>query len=422
MSLFSRSQPKNDPKKSANAETRAVKPRQTSTVAVMPKGGVGVGTTKSARLRNATDRINAIKSTAGKGNLVRPKRALPSGRVMPKAPVTPASGESAGPQRTLAEVITTERKVRTSTKKKQVGQLLLKAGKITEAQLEAALKQQDATHKPLGQVLVQMGACAKSDIAVVVKQQRTITTVNLKYIEFDPEAVAFIDRTFCEKHKVMPFEFCDGQLCIAMSNALDTTTKNEIKELTQQHIKIFDASNADIQSAIQRYYSEQKIEAKPSLQEEAKKEEMQDDADLVIELPEEKPAAPAPASAPAEQPEEELSIEEEPLPLEEEKAAPASAPAVEPAPVAEPEPQETAPQGGDMPSVAEHLEDLDISEIAVPAAFTAKIQGALTAIPVGHAYAESIVRDGFLSPEQRWLMAIRKEIRVPAIPLFYKVS
>ncbi len=186
---------------------------------------------------------------------------------------------------------TSQRKIRTSTKNKQVGQLLLSAEKITQDQLNKALAWQQESGGLLGQILVRMEFCLKADVAAVLKKQRTITTVDLNTLDFEPDALKLLSRDFCEKNKLIPFEVVGTQLFLAMSNALDTMAKNEVKDQTQMHIKIFDSSNDDIQKAIAKNYPGgdsaivDVVSESTSIAEAAKIEEGSGLDDLVIEIP-----------------------------------------------------------------------------------------------------------------------------------------
>ncbi|MBP5232065.1 MAG: hypothetical protein J6333_01515, partial [Planctomycetes bacterium] len=112
------------------------------------------------------------------------------------------------------------------------------------------------------------------------------------------------------------------------------------------------------------------------------------------------------------------------LEIIDEPEGPAAVAQPAPAPEVVEEPAPAPAQGGDMPSIAESLEDMDISELATPASIFARPPqpGALAAIPVSNAYAAAIVENGFLSPEKRWLIAIRAAQPVPAVPVLYKVG
>lgn len=321
----------------------------------------------------------------------------------PSIAVRPKTAEPSAKSAAL-EAESAQRKVRKSTPNKQIGQLLLSAGKINEQQLNKALGIQKEKGGSLGQILTGMELCNKGDIAAALKKQRTITTINLHTLKFDREALALLSREFCEKNRLIPFEVAGNQLCIAMSNALDTLAKNEVKEQTQMHIKIFDASNEDIQKAIQRQMSgAAEATAEPSLAEAAKKEIAQDPTQIVIEIPDEEDTTTgvSPELPNIEVIPDEIEIVEEEL-IAPPQAAPSPAPETgnQPELVIDIEPQEATLEcsGGEMPSVG------DIDDIVLAAHVAPVLSGAqqLRALPIAADFADEVLAGGRVDPLKLW--------------------
>jgi len=186
------------------------------------------------------------------------------------------------PPEETAKTEESKRKIRASTKGKEIGAILVKDAKISEEHLEKALEIQRKKGGLLGQILVALGVCSKADVGAALRKQRTITTVVLDKVKFDPEALQTLPRPFCEKNRLIPFEKIGNQLCVAMANVLDTQAKNEMKQMTQLQIKSFDASWVEIKAAIERELPSADG-APPSPPPPVKKETAED---IVIELPE----------------------------------------------------------------------------------------------------------------------------------------
>ena len=91
----------------------------------------------------------------------------------PSIAVRPKTAEPSAKSAAL-EAESAQRKVRKSTPNKQIGQLLLSAGKINEQQLNKALGIQKEKGGSLGQILTGMELCNKGDIAAALKKQRKI--------------------------------------------------------------------------------------------------------------------------------------------------------------------------------------------------------------------------------------------------------
>ncbi|MFW5857859.1 MAG: hypothetical protein ACOCX4_08275, partial [Planctomycetota bacterium] len=288
------------------------------------------------------------------------------------------------------------RRKRSSITKKLLGNLLVKSDAITEGQLQKALDRQAETGGLLGQILVAQQACAKSAIGAALNKQRTITTVELPGIQFDPEALALVSRQQCEKHRLVPFEKIGQTLCIAMSNVLDSSAKNEIRDETQLKLKTFDAAWPEIEAAIAEHYAEgappapeasaEAAPAAPVIDLGDEEEDVpvidlaEEDDDIRIELPDE-------------------SAEEAPV-----AEAPAG-PAIAPAPAAD----DAGPSIAPAPAAASaNLEPIGVVSVE---------NGVLLqAVPVSGGFYRRVVQDGAGSVEARWL-AERAGLEVlPAVP------
>ncbi len=263
-------------------------------------------------------------------------RKVPSSSKRPRAD-GPAKGGEVRVADAMAEMkpaapSRSSRKKRVSLKNKQVGALLIKAGDVTEANVKEALAIQAEKGGLLGQILVELGYCTKGEIGKVLKKQRTITTVELTNLHFDPEALELLSRDFCERNRLIPFEKAGNQLCVAMANVLDPQAKTDIKERTQMQVKMFDAPWQEIKAAIDKHLPAEEAEvAAPAAAGTKEQEE-----DLVIELPDEEIDV---ISDVEEMPSQTADKVTEPVTADQaeappaEKAEPAASDAAEPEPV-----------------------------------------------------------------------------------------
>jgi hypothetical protein len=192
---------------------------------------------------------------------------------------------------------------------KQIGSLLLTAGNINEEQLKEALSIQESKGGLLGRILVKMQACSIDVLPDILGQQRTITTVDLKQVEFDPMALKALSRSECKRLRCIPFEKLGRLLCVAMGNVLDGAAKNEIREITQIRIKPYDALWEDISVAIDKYYPDITEEAEEAEKEEVARERKSPFRKNPSQRTTPEPPAPAPAEVTPEARREEIEIE-----------------------------------------------------------------------------------------------------------------
>ncbi len=369
-------------------------------------------TRKSVRQAPTSSRVSAKKSAR--------QLTRPSARVTPNAS---ASNQSGARTRGGLEVgsdandESAARRKRASMKGKQIGQLLVKAEAITEDHLNRALDVQEKEGGMLGQIMVRLEICTRADVGSALRKQRTITTVELANVTFDPEATGLLEKDFCVQNRLIPFEKIGNQLCVAMANVLDTQAKNDIKEKTQLQLKAFDAAWPDIQSAIDRELTgENKAPAKPIV-EQAKEEESQSIEDLVIELPDE---------------DEMIEFDNGEIEIEEPKAAAAKA-------VSSSDTTRAQRPVNDVDAPALIIDDdieaapiLDIAAdevdlVDAPEPVSAKTResssatvslpaGSLEAIPMDEAYFNAIVKDGMVAAEDCWMSRHIKDNPLSPLP------
>ena len=86
----------------------------------------------------------------------------------------------------------------------ELGSMLVKAGKITEAQLTRALEIQKNSKEKLTTILVKIGALAdEDDVSEFIGRQLNMGTLRLADIELNPEVVKLIPLDIARKFNVI---------------------------------------------------------------------------------------------------------------------------------------------------------------------------------------------------------------------------
>lgn len=90
----------------------------------------------------------------------------------------------------------------------RLGELLIQAGKITEAQLNVAIAKQKIlrTKKRIGEILAMMGLISHSELLLYLEKQKGIEKINLKNFEIDFVLVKKIGKAFCLQQRIIPIE------------------------------------------------------------------------------------------------------------------------------------------------------------------------------------------------------------------------
>ncbi|MRS11487.1 MAG: type II/IV secretion system protein [Actinobacteria bacterium] len=135
----------------------------------------------------------------------------------------------------------------------RLGELLLRAGVITEDQLLDALAQQQISGGKLGQILVQNLAVDEDVIARTLAEQKGLEFISLAMFPIDREAASMIPARVAERSLVIPVGFRDGSLVLAMADPLDVEAIDDVHLRTNKTVVPVVATATQIQYAIEKF-------------------------------------------------------------------------------------------------------------------------------------------------------------------------
>ena len=144
-----------------------------------------------------------------------------------------------------------------------LGELLLRAGVITEEQLRKALAEQKKWGGKLGQVLVDLNFLDEGLLVKALSKQLNLPRMDFEGITIPPEALELLDAEFANKRQVLPISFDQGkkQLVVAMSDPGDLGLVDEIKFKTGCRVKVAVAGDRALARAIQQHYFGETVSA-----------------------------------------------------------------------------------------------------------------------------------------------------------------
>ena len=137
----------------------------------------------------------------------------------------------------------------------KIGDLLVKAGVITELQLKAALAEQSQWGGKLGDILVRMEFLTEEVLVRALSKQTGIPRADLTG-EGDRAALAVIPPDVAEEFGLVPVELKEEgrALVVAMSDPLNIGVTDHLRSLTGARIEAMLAGNSAIRNAISRWY------------------------------------------------------------------------------------------------------------------------------------------------------------------------
>jgi type IV pilus assembly protein PilB len=132
----------------------------------------------------------------------------------------------------------------------------MKAGIITEGQLNDALEVHKATGSPLGRVLVELGYASQGAILSVMARQIGIPYVDFGERKPDPTAVAVVPKELALRFLLMPVGFDEqGRLIVSMADPQNVLALDDLRIITGYEIRPAISTKDDILSAIEEFYA-----------------------------------------------------------------------------------------------------------------------------------------------------------------------
>jgi type IV pilus assembly protein PilB len=137
----------------------------------------------------------------------------------------------------------------------RIGDVLLSRGLITQEQLAAALKEQEATGKRLGDILVAREWVSSSDLVDVISERLGLPKLSIRGLAADPEVVNIIPLPIAKKHRVVALFRIGNRLTVAMADPLDMVAIDEVRYRTGLMVNRVVATPEDIEAAIAQFYT-----------------------------------------------------------------------------------------------------------------------------------------------------------------------
>ncbi len=137
---------------------------------------------------------------------------------------------------------------------KQLGDILLEGGLVTQAQLQAAYDEHQRAGRALGRVLVDQGVLTEAQLVAALAQQIGMRFVELSDFPVDHSAVGLVSGAMARRYVVLPFGFEEGKLLLAMADPANVLAIDDVRAVTQMEVKPCVATRTDVLRAIDKYY------------------------------------------------------------------------------------------------------------------------------------------------------------------------
>jgi type IV pilus assembly protein PilB len=139
----------------------------------------------------------------------------------------------------------------------RLGELLVKRGLITAAQLTKALEEQSTGNAALSAVLVKLGFVHEADLAGCLQKEYHLSLVDPSGMNLPAEVLRLIPAPLVQRHHLLPINLSGSSLTVAMSDPSNLVAINEVKFLTGYDVKVAVACVSSIAAAIEQHYEQE---------------------------------------------------------------------------------------------------------------------------------------------------------------------
>jgi type IV pilus assembly protein PilB len=136
----------------------------------------------------------------------------------------------------------------------KLGDILLKSREIDRTQLETALAEQRRTQRPLGETLLRLGFISEERLRVALCRQLHIRFFSLDAIILDPMLRNLVSEKFALKHRAVPVSRVGNLLVLAMDDPTQTQLVDDLQRSTGLKIEVITSTSSHITRALERLY------------------------------------------------------------------------------------------------------------------------------------------------------------------------
>jgi len=137
----------------------------------------------------------------------------------------------------------------------KLGDMLVKAQLITDAQLDEAIKTQRREGGKLGSIVVRAGYCSDQDIVSFLGMQYGVPAADLEqWPPIDAAVIALIPKDLAQRHKVLPLQRTGNVLTLAMSDPTDIFAMDDVRFHTGYNVDPVVSSEMGLARAVEKYY------------------------------------------------------------------------------------------------------------------------------------------------------------------------
>ena len=145
-----------------------------------------------------------------------------------------------------------------SRKRLRIGQVLVDAGLVSEADIEQALAEQKKRKgKRLGEMLVELGILRERDLAMTLAAKFDLPLINLDEVAINPEATAAVGKEFILKYGVIPLDIDPRTLTVAIADPTSIDTLEALRVRVQRRVRDVMVTPSQLKEAVRKFSAQE---------------------------------------------------------------------------------------------------------------------------------------------------------------------
>ncbi|MDM8083927.1 ATPase, T2SS/T4P/T4SS family [Cellulomonas cellasea] len=136
---------------------------------------------------------------------------------------------------------------------KQLGEILLDEGLVTEAQLIAALDEQNSRGQSMGRTLVEIGVLTEGQLVSALARQVGMDFIDLDEYPVDRVALALVPASLCRRYTVLPVRLDNGTLILATADPGNVVAVDDVRTVSGMQVRPVVATYDNLVRAIDRF-------------------------------------------------------------------------------------------------------------------------------------------------------------------------
>jgi type IV pilus assembly protein PilB len=137
----------------------------------------------------------------------------------------------------------------------RLGDLLVRDGLITTAQLHEALTEKSKSGRRLGEVLIEKGWASTRSIGRALAEQHQLDFVDLADLEIDHETASRLSERFARRARVLPVRVLEnGAILVAVADPTDVLASDDLRLALRTNVRLVVADASEIEHVVSQVF------------------------------------------------------------------------------------------------------------------------------------------------------------------------